>query len=322
MEFVLDHHSPLPAHLQIEEQIKLALLLGTLRPGDTLPSIRDVEKQIKLSRNIVRKAYIGLQRSGILSLRHGKGVLVEKELSYSQRGSIMEQCENLSAETLARVQRIGISPSAFARYLYQQARERERTSPGLIFVDATDGLAAERALKISSHWHVNVPGISIEKLGALAAAQFSGLKGIRCILTNYLRFDEVRQIISRKRIDVIPLSLIFTPEMKETFRRLPSNANVVLAVSDSDYPSLALILEEYRKILVDPSVKMTARPISQIPDPARFVKSKNYQLVIFSNRIWDEIPEKVKKMPRVTRPMMDIDLASLESIRIRAGVVI
>lgn len=319
MEFVLDHHSPLPAHLQIEEQIKLALLLGTLRPGDTLPSIRDVEKQIKLSRNIVRKAYIGLQRSGILTLRHGKGVLVEKELSYSQRGSIMEQCENLSAETFARVERLGISPSAFARYLYQQARERERSSPNVIFVDATEALAAERALKISSHWHVNVRGISIEKL---AAMQSHDLKAIRCILTNYLRLDEVRRIVTKERVDLIPLSLTFTPEMKETFRRLPSNANVVLVVSDTDYPALRLILEEYKKILVDPSVKMTALPISRIPDPARFVKTKKYHLVIFSNRIWDQIPDKVKKMSRVTRPMMDMDLASLENVRIRAGVVI
>jgi DNA-binding transcriptional regulator YhcF (GntR family) len=319
MEFILDHHSPLPAHLQIEEQIKVALLLGTLRPGDTLPSIRDVEQQIKLSRNIVRKAYVGLQRSGILTLRHGKGVLVEKELSYSQRGSIMEQCESLSAETLSRVGRIGISPSAFARYLYQQARERERTIPNLILVDATEALARERAAKVASHWHVNVPGLSMDELTELHKI---GLKGVRSILTNYIRLDEVRQIVTKDRVDVIPLSLICTQEMRGTFRRLPSNANVVLIVDDRDYPSLTLLLEGYRKILVDPSVKMTALPFSQVTDPVRFVKSPKYSLVIFSNRIWDEIPEKVKKMPRVIHPMMDIDLASLESIRIRAGVVI
>lgn len=319
MEFILDPHSTLPPHLQIEEQIKLALLLGRLRPGDTLPSIRDVEKQTHLSRNIVRKAYLGLQRSGILSLHHGKGVLVEKELSYSQRGSIMEQCENLSTETLARVDRIGVSPSAFARYLYQQARERERTMPSVIFVDATQALARERAQKISFHWHVNVPGLSMDEIATLHGI---GLKGVRSILTNYLRMDQVRRIVTKDRVEVIPLSLTFAPEMRETFRRLPANASIVLVVDDQDYPSLTLLLEGYRKILVDPSSKMNALPISQVPDPMRFVKSGKYNLVIFSNRIWDVIPERVRKLPRVTRPLMEIDLASLEGVRIRAGVVI
>lgn len=319
MEFVLDPHSTLPPHLQIQEQIKLALLLGHLRPGDTLPSIRDVEKQIRLSRNIVRKAYLGLQRSGILTLRHGKGVLVEKELSYSERGSIMEQCESLSAEVLTRVERLGISPSAFARYLYQQARDRERTLPSLVFVDATESLARERAAKISSHWHVNVPGLSMDELAALHSL---GLKGIRTILTNYLRLDQVRQIVARDRVDVIPLSLVFTPEMREQFRRLPSNANVVLVVDERDHPSLTLLLEGYRKILVDPSVKMCALPRNEVQDLAKFVKSGKYQLVLFSNRIWNQVPEKVRKMRQVSRPMMDIDLSSLESVRIRAGVVL
>ena len=319
MEFILDPHSPLPAHLQIQEQIKLALLLGRLRPSDTLPSIRDVEKQIRVSRNIVRKAYLGLQRSGILTLRHGKGVLVEKQLSYSQRGSIMEQCQALSADILARVERLGISPSAFARYLYQQARERERATPPLIFVDATKALALERAAKISSFWQLNVPGVSLDELGVMRK---SGLKGIRTILTNYLRLDQVRKIVNRSRAEVIPLSLVFTPEMREKFRRLPPNASVVLVLDDRDYPSLSLILESYRKILVDPSVKLTAIPRSRVRDLERFVISAKYQKVIFSNRIWEEVPDSLKKHPRVTRPIMEIDLSSLESVRIRAGVVL
>ena len=319
MEFVLDPHSTLPAHLQLQEQIKIALLLGRLRPGDTLPSIRDVEKQIKLSRNIVRKAYLGLQRSGILTLRHGKGVLVEKDLSYSERGSIMEQCEGLSAEVLARVDKLGITPSAFARYLYQQARDREREHPALVFVDASEATARQRAAKISSYWHVNVPGLSMDELLVL---HNNGLKGIRTILTNYLRLDQVRQIVGRERVDVIPLSLVFAPEMREQFRKLPANASVALVVDDRDHPSLTLILESYRKILVESTVRMAAIRRSEVPDLEAFVRAGKHHLVIFSNRIWDQIPDKVKKLPRVTRPLMEMDLASLESVRIRAGVVI
>src|SRR5580698_9044387 len=65
MDLSLDKHSPLPPHAQIQEKIKLALLLGRLRPGDTLPSIREVEKETGISRNVVRKAYLELQTLGV-----------------------------------------------------------------------------------------------------------------------------------------------------------------------------------------------------------------------------------------------------------------
>jgi GntR family transcriptional regulator len=319
MDFTFDPHSPLPTYLQIQEQIKLALLLGQLRPGDTLPSIRDVEKQARVSRNIVRKAYLALQRSGILTLKHGKGVLVEKDLSYGERGSVMKQCETLSTEILGKAAKLGISSSAFARYLYQQARERERTAPFLIFVDVTEPIALERAAKISSFWHVNVAGHSIDQLVEMRNKE---LKGVRAVLTNYLRLDQVRKNVKEPHVDVIPVSLTFTQAMRDEFRRLPHNASVVLVLDDRDYPSLRLILESYKKILVDPSIRLTALPRSQVRDLERFVRSTKYHKVMFSNRIWEQVPEKLRKHPHVTRPQMDIDLASLESVRIRAGVVI
>ncbi len=267
----------------------------------------------------MRKAYLALQRSGILTLRHGKGVLVEKQLSYGQLGNIMKKCEGLSNDVLTEVERMRISPSAFARYLYQQARERERTAPFLAFVDATKSLAEERAAKISSFWEVNITGLSMEELAALDTNRQNR---IGTILTNYLRLDQVRQIVKRSGIDVIPLGLQFTPAMLGEFGRLPANASVVLVVDDRDYPSLSLILETYRKILVRPSVKLTAIPFSRVRDLERFVKSSRHHKLIFSNRIWEQVPERLKRHPRVTRPQMEIDLGSLESARIRAGVIL
>lgn len=319
MTFIIENHSPLSAHAQIKEQIKLALLLGRLRPGDTLPSIRDVERDSGISRNIVRKAYLDLQRAGILTLRHGKGVLVEKHLSYAQRDKIMKKCETLSQKTLQQAARLGLSPSAFARYLYQQARDLENQTPSLIFVDATKATALDRATKISNIWHVTVPGVSIEELAALRPAQ---LKTTGKILTNYLRLDEITRITHGSGVDVIPLSLSFTSTMLVEFERLPSKATVVLVLDDRDYPSLKLILESYRKVLVDPSVNLASLPYSKARNLNQLVKSGQYHKIIISNRIWDKVSEQVKKHPSVTRPQMEIDLASLESARIRAGVIV
>ena len=319
MTFVVEDHSPLPAHAQIKEQIKLALLLGRLRPGDTLPSIRDVERDSSISRNIVRKAYLELQQAGILTLRHGKGVLVEKHLSYAQRDKITKKCETLSRQTLNRVEKLGLSPSAFARYLYQQARKEESESPVLTLVDVTAEIARDRATMISNFWHVNVPGLSIEDLAGMKRAEMNKL---RRIATNYFRLDEVSRIVRGTDIDVIPLSLSFTPAMLAEFERLPAHSKVVLILDDRDYPSLKLILESYRKVLVRPSAHLDSLPWSKARDLKRLVRSNTYNKIIISNRVWGKVPEAVKKHPRVTRPQMEIDLASLESARLRAGVIV
>ena len=87
---------------------------------------------------------------------------------------------------------MSVSPSAFARYLYQQARDHAAHSPFLIFVDATKSQAIQRASNISAIWQVNVPGYSLDELAALSKQE---LRTIRKILTNYIRFDQVRRLV-------------------------------------------------------------------------------------------------------------------------------
>jgi len=318
MDLKLDKHNPLPPHAQIQEKIKLALLLGQLRPGDTLPSIREVEQEVGISRNIVRKAYLELQALGILNLHHGKGVLVQKQLCYGSRDTVHEKCETLSRDILNRLREVSVSPSAFARYLYQQAREQETESPFVIFVDATRSLAIERASNISVIWQLNVPGYSIEELAHLSKKE---MRTIRKILTNYIRFDQVRRIV-KNQAEVIPLGLTFTEQTVKELGRLPSTANLVLVLDDEDYPSLSLLIELYRKLVIKPETNINALPFTKISDIRKFVKSAKYDKIIFSNRIWDSIPEDLKKNSKVTRPHMEVDLSSLESARIHAGVII
>jgi DNA-binding transcriptional regulator YhcF (GntR family) len=234
VNFALDKHSPLPPDAQIQEKIKLALLLGQLRPGDTLPSIREVEQETGISRNIVRKAYLELQSLGILNLRHGKGVLVQKQLSYGSRDTVRKKCETLSKEILSRLQELSVSPSAFSRFLYQQAREHESKTPFIVFVDATKAQAVERAANISANWQVNIPGYSLEELAQLPKHE---MQTIRKVLTNYIRFDQVRRIV-KNNAEVIPLSLVFAEESVKELGRFPAGANLVLVLDDEDYPSL------------------------------------------------------------------------------------
>ena len=319
IDFRLDRHSPLPTVAQLQEQVKIALLLGRLRPGDTLPSIRDVEKKLGVSRNYVRQVYLNLEQSGILRMHHGKGVMVQENLAYPDKTALTHSADRLATRILEKVQKIGVVPSAFARYLYQRAIEMESSSSPVVYVDVGKQIASERAQKISSLWRMNVPGLSFEELKAMTRNHFPPRK----ILTNYWRFDQVREMVKNlKKVEVFPLGLVFTPKMIAEFSKLPRNSSVVFIFDDRDYPSLQLILQPYKQILTNASVSFTAKPLKKVRDLRALVKSRRFIRVVISNRLWETIPEEIRKMPSVTRAQMEIDPGSLEATRIKAGVIV
>ena len=319
IEFKIDKHSSLPVVAQLQEQIKIALMLGRLRPGDTLPSIRDVEKETAISRNIVRQAYLSLEKNGILTLRHGKGVMVHSSLDYPHKNERLDRTEQLVQEVLMKARELDVVPSAFARYLRQRAIEAETIEPPIIYVDVGKQIAFERSARISSFWGMTVPPFSFEEF-----VEFLSQKKPQrlCVLTNYIRLDAVRQMLRGKRIQVIPLGLTFTEEAVRDFSGLARNSNVLLVVEDSDYPVLSLIAKPYRVLLTDESVKFETRPLSKIKNLDALARSGRYARIVISNRLWEQMSEKVRNLPNVTRPQLQIDLPSLEEARIKAGVII
>jgi GntR family transcriptional regulator len=71
--FHLAAHSSMPAYLQIQEQVRQALLTGVLRPGDQLPTVKEVVGSLAINPNTVLKAYRELEREGLVEGRQGVG---------------------------------------------------------------------------------------------------------------------------------------------------------------------------------------------------------------------------------------------------------
>jgi GntR family transcriptional regulator len=84
-----------PLYLQLKRWIEDAVSRGTIRPGDALPSERDLAVKVDVSRVTVRKAVQQLVRDGVLIQRHGSGTYVAPqthrvEQSLSQLTSFTE----------------------------------------------------------------------------------------------------------------------------------------------------------------------------------------------------------------------------------------
>ena len=81
IEFRLDRHSGVPSYRQLVDQVRQSLWLGLLRPGDQLPTVRDVVKQIAINPNTVHRAYRELEHQGLTEGRPGSGTFIKRYLS-------------------------------------------------------------------------------------------------------------------------------------------------------------------------------------------------------------------------------------------------
>jgi GntR family transcriptional regulator len=80
IEFQLDPGSGVATYLQLVQQVRDALRLGLLEPGDKLPTAQQVVAKMAINPNTVLKAYRDLEREGLVRGRPGMGTFVTRTL--------------------------------------------------------------------------------------------------------------------------------------------------------------------------------------------------------------------------------------------------
>jgi GntR family transcriptional regulator/MocR family aminotransferase len=111
-----------PLSRQIYLWLRRAVLLGTLRPGERLPSTRDLAEQLRVSRTVVVLAYDQLLAEGFVLGRAGSGTYVAEGL-----GASGPKAREGSAKL--RLSRFGAAAAAAAPALETQARRPAPATP-------------------------------------------------------------------------------------------------------------------------------------------------------------------------------------------------
>src|SRR5690349_17964876 len=79
IEFHLEARSGVPTYLQLVQQVRQAVRLGVLRPGDKLPTVKEVVSSLTINPNTVLRAYRELDLEGLTEGRRGVGTFVAGE---------------------------------------------------------------------------------------------------------------------------------------------------------------------------------------------------------------------------------------------------
>ena len=93
MKIILSNQSDAPIYEQIKEQLKAAILLGELKEGDMLPSIRTLAKELKISAITTTRAYQDLEQEGFVKSMQGKGCFVLPTNTQMLRESVQREIE-------------------------------------------------------------------------------------------------------------------------------------------------------------------------------------------------------------------------------------
>lgn len=72
----VDQRRGVPIYVQLVNGVRHALEVGTLRPGERLPTVRGLAEELTVAPNTVVKAYNELQRAGLIESRPGVGTVV------------------------------------------------------------------------------------------------------------------------------------------------------------------------------------------------------------------------------------------------------
>lgn len=113
MAITLDVRSREPIYSQIVEQVKAQVATGALKPGDQLPTVRQLAADLRVNFNTVARAYRILHADGVISTQQGRGTFILDPpipTGAEQRRLRRLQLTELTERFLAEAERLGYEP--------------------------------------------------------------------------------------------------------------------------------------------------------------------------------------------------------------------
>jgi GntR family transcriptional regulator len=98
-----------PIWKQIEDGMRRMIQLGSLRPGELVPSVRDLAKSLRVNPNTVARAYQRLTDLGVFAVRRGEGTYVADEPSQPKRSERNEKLRMAAASYAGTAIAVGAS---------------------------------------------------------------------------------------------------------------------------------------------------------------------------------------------------------------------
>ncbi|HEX8395049.1 MAG TPA: GntR family transcriptional regulator [Longimicrobium sp.] len=120
----LDPNDARPLYLQIMDEVRRALVVGSLRAEDPLPSVRELAADLAINPRTVSQAYGELEREGVVYVRRGQGTFVAPG-ARPDRGAVGR---GVARRALLEARRNGLDVEELVTIIREVAAEEENAS--------------------------------------------------------------------------------------------------------------------------------------------------------------------------------------------------
>lgn len=111
MEITVNIDDPVPLFAQLIEQIKHAVLNGQLKPGEALPSIRQLANDLEVNNKTVAKAYRLLERDSVIQTKGYRGTFIHPDAKENSNTDLNGWVLEKLNQTIAKLRDSGATDS-------------------------------------------------------------------------------------------------------------------------------------------------------------------------------------------------------------------
>jgi|WetSurSiteA1Bulk_404760.scaffolds.fasta_scaffold14661_3 GntR family transcriptional regulator len=114
---VIAHQSEEPIYEQIKRQFRQSIMTGLMQEGDSLPSLRQLAKELRVSVVTINRAYEDLEKEGFIVTAAGRGAFVAKVSKESLKDKKLKLVEEKLMESIELAESYGISRADFIKMI-------------------------------------------------------------------------------------------------------------------------------------------------------------------------------------------------------------
>lgn len=111
MEISIDLNSQTPVYIQLIDQVKTGVQLRKLKPGDQMPSIRQLATDLGINHNTVAKAFRLLERDSVIETRGYRGSYVHAHARKNSRTDLNDWMHMQLGNTISELREAGLTDS-------------------------------------------------------------------------------------------------------------------------------------------------------------------------------------------------------------------
>ena len=314
MKTPLDHASPVPLYHQIAETLRYRIATGVLPPGTVLPPLREAAHLWGANLHTVRRAYTELGRAGIVATRAARGTVVLPPGGH--RGADGRARSRLEAflQRLLREAREshGLGPAELVGLLEGRRPPGPARARVTVYVaECSDTQSADLAAQLMERWQVTALPWRVDRPAPPAGNP---------IVSTFFHYNDVRSRWAGRLDDVHFVAIGPDPSLGERLRRRAvrrAKAKIAVVLCERDEAMLQNILADLSRTLPAAHFDLQTR---QVTEPARWLAARrSREPVLFSPRLWGELPAKARSDPRAYEVRFVIEPKDLDAIGTTLG---